>query len=68
MLVRIARIFAVPREPTTRTVSPGLSFGFTWLPTSIQSCARSDADTAVWHHAVFFVPGTRLCRDTFVTP
>ncbi len=26
MLVRIARIFAVEREPTTRTVSPGLSF------------------------------------------
>jgi hypothetical protein len=26
MLVRIARILAVPREPTTRTVSPGLSF------------------------------------------
>ncbi len=24
--VRIARIFAVPREPTTRTVSPGFSF------------------------------------------
>jgi hypothetical protein len=26
MLVKIARIFAVPREPTTRTVSPGFSF------------------------------------------
>ena len=26
LLVRIARIFAVPREPTTRTVSPGLNF------------------------------------------
>jgi hypothetical protein len=26
MLVRIARIFAVPRELKTRTVSPGLSF------------------------------------------
>jgi hypothetical protein len=26
MLVRIARIFAVRREPTTRTISPGFSF------------------------------------------
>jgi hypothetical protein len=26
VLFRIARIFAVPREPTTRTVSPGFSF------------------------------------------
>ena len=33
MLVRIARIFAVEREPTTRTVSPGLSFiGVTGRP------------------------------------
>src|SRR5216683_5336321 len=28
MLVRIARIFAVPRAPTTRTVSPGLRVAF----------------------------------------
>src|SRR5258707_7827872 len=26
MLVKIARIFALPREPTTRIVSPGLRF------------------------------------------
>ena len=30
--MRIERIFAVPRSPTTRTVSPGLSFDFTGPP------------------------------------
>jgi hypothetical protein len=32
MLVRIARIFAVPCEPTTRTVSPAFSFSFNGTP------------------------------------
>ena len=31
MLVRIERIFAVPREPRTRTVSPGFNFNFVRL-------------------------------------
>ncbi len=36
MLVKIERIFAVPREPTTRTVSPGFSFTcFVMLPRTL---------------------------------
>jgi hypothetical protein len=39
MLVRIERIFAIPREPTTRTVSPGLSFTFISAPLH-RSCSE----------------------------